>query len=142
MKYYRLLLFLALFFFTACEHDDAFINKYDKTLTKIECLSFRASLLDRELSDAIERLYPFNKGCAYRLEASQKSGIVCNSNQNIQKKVLSNFPSTYLRLDVYRESQIVYSYYKDLSTKPSQEDIKKAFLRLTKDIGLIDAKTH
>ena len=142
MKYYRLLILLALFFFTACEHDDAFVNKYDKTLTKTECLSFIPSLLDSELNDAVKSLYSFSESCVYSLKASQKSGIVCNSNQNVQKKVLSNFPSTYLRLDVYRESQIVYSYYKDLSTKPSQEDIEKAFLRLTKDIGLIDAKNH
>ena len=142
MKYYRIFSFLMLLFFTACEHDDAFINKYDKSLHTTECLDFTPSLLDVELNAEIEKLYPFQENCIYRLEASQKSGIVCNSNQNVQKKVLSSFPSTYLRLDVYKGSKVLYSYYKDLSTKPSQEDIEKAFLRLKKDIGLLDAKTY
>lgn len=90
--------------------------------------------LDKVLEQRLNSLYTFTPGCKYRLEVSQKSGIVCNSNQNAPKKTLSNFPSTYLRMDVSKENRVVYSYYIDLLESVSEDDIKNAFSRVKKDI--------
>ena len=89
---------------------------------------------DKLLEQTLNNLYKFSPDCDYRLEVSKKGGIVCNSNQNAAKKTLSNFPSTYLRMDISKENKRVYSYYIDLLDSVSDDDIKSAFLRMKKDI--------
>ena len=90
--------------------------------------------LDRALEQTLNNLYTFTPDCDYRLEVSKKGGIVCNSNQNAAKKTLSNFPSTYLRMDVTKANKPLYSYYIDLLESVSENDVKSAFSRLKKDI--------
>lgn len=89
---------------------------------------------DKVLEQTLSSLYEFTPNCEYRLEVSKKGGIVCNSNQNAAKKALSNFPSTYLRMDVSKENRVVYSYYIDLLDTISNDDVKNAFLRVERDI--------
>jgi len=89
---------------------------------------------DKLLEQTLNNLYKFSPDCDYRLEVSKKGGIVCNSNQNAAKKTLSNFPSTYLRMDISKENKAIYSYYIDLLDSVSDDDIKSAFLRMKKDI--------
>ncbi len=89
---------------------------------------------DKALELTLNNLYKFTPDCEYRLEVSKKGGIVCNSNQNAVKKTLSNFPSTYLRMDVSKENKVAYSYYIDLLDSVSEDDVKSAFLRMKKDI--------
>ena len=86
------------------------------------------------LETTMNKLYNFDDNCSYKLEVSQKSGIVCNSNQNADRKALSNFPSGFIRLDLYKGYKNIYSYYRDLTHKTTKEDLKKAFERLEQDI--------
>jgi len=134
LKYfiYGLLLLAAL---SGCS-DSAIVKTFDKDITtnKIPCLRLVVFPSDEILEQTLNNLYKFTPDCEYRLEVSKKGGIVCNSNQNAAKKTLSNFPSTYLRMDVSKENRAVYSYYIDLLSNVSEDDVKSAFLRLKKDI--------
>ncbi|NPA65838.1 MAG: hypothetical protein GXO11_03050 [Epsilonproteobacteria bacterium] len=89
------------------------------------------------LFSKLSKLYKFRKSCDYELQASQKSGIVCNSNQNAPKKALSNFPHGFLRLDIYGKKEgLIYSYYLDTDNKVSDSMIKKGFDTIKGEFGL------
>ena len=79
-------------------------------------------------------MYSFKEECEFELQVSKKSGIVCNSNQNVSKKALSNFPTGFIRMDIYKKNKPLYSYYKDLNRDISENDVKNAFQRLKHDI--------
>ena len=134
MKYiiYSLLLLSA---FSGCS-DSAIVKTFDKDITtnKIPCLRLVVFPSNKILEKTLNSLYEFTPNCEYRLEVSKKGGIVCNSNQNAPKKTLSNFPSTYLRMDVSKENRALYSYYIDLLDSVSEDDVKNAFSRMKKDI--------
>mgnify|MGYP000020369801 CR=1 FL=1 len=89
---------------------------------------------DEELENTLHKLYSFNDSCCVRLEVSLKRGIVCNSNQNSQKKALSNFPTSYLRMQISKDKKLFYSYYIDLKDSVTGEDAKSAFERIKKDL--------
>jgi hypothetical protein len=114
--------------------DDATVVYFDKELKELPCLRLLVFPPDALIEQTLKELYTFDESCAYELQASQKCGIVCNSNQNAPKKALSNFPSGYIRLDIYNNKKPVYSYYKDLTHKATKEDIQKAFFRLQEDM--------
>jgi len=134
LKYfiYSLLLLSA---FSGCS-DSAIVKTFDKDIqtNKIPCLRLAVFPPDKVLEQTLNNLYKFTPDCDYRLEVSRKGGIVCNSNQNAAKKTLSNFPSTYLRMDVSKENRALYSYYIDLLDSVHEDDIKSAFSRMKQDI--------
>lgn len=136
MKYfvYKLLLTSA-FILSGCS-DNAIVNTFDKDISKnkISCLRLVVFPPDETTESVLRELYDFHLDCEYRLEVSKKGGIVCNSNQNAAKKTLSNFPSTYLRMDVSKNGRMLYGYYIDLLDAVCEDDIKRAFLRVKKDI--------
>jgi hypothetical protein len=119
-------------FFIGCG-DDASVVKYDKNL-HIKCLRLVVFPPNNLISSTLKELYNFSNKCEYELQASQKSGITCNSNQNAPQKTFSNFPSGYFRLDIYKNGKPIYSYYKDLTHKTTKEDIKRGFDRLRDDM--------
>jgi len=118
---------------TACS-DNATVIKYDKNQTQLQCLHLVVFPPDKLISETLTKLYDFDANCPYELQVSRKSGIACNSNQNADKKALSNFPSAYIRMDVYKNRKPIYSYYKDLNCKVSKDIIKNAFKRLKSDM--------
>ena len=124
---------VSLLFLIGCS-DNATVVKYKKNPMPLKCLRLVVFPPDKLLSETLTKLYDFQDKCPYELQASRKSGIVCNSNQNADKKALSNFPSSFIRLDVYKTRQPIYSYYKDLTCKATQKDIEIAFKRLSKDL--------
>jgi hypothetical protein len=117
--------------------DSANVIKYD-TLKKVQkpfkCMHLVVFPPDIQIERVSKKMYHFTQDCNYRLIISKKSGIVCNSNQNAPKKVLNNFPSGFVRLDLYDGDTPLYSYYKDLTKEVSDEDIKSGMERLKKDI--------
>ena len=121
--------------FSGCS-DNAIVKIFDKDISKnkIPCIRLIVFPPDKVLEQTLKKLYKFSPDCDYRLEVSKKGGIVCNSNQNAAKKTLSTFPSSYLRMDVSKNSKPVYSYYVDLKENVSSEDVKSGFYRLQKDI--------
>jgi hypothetical protein len=124
---------LLLIVLPACS-DNAQITKYTDTQTQLTCLRLVVFPPDTLITDTLTKLYGFNENCDYELQVSKKGGIVCNSNQNADKKALSNFPSGYIRMDVSQNNRPVYSYYKDLSCKVTKVDIITAFSRLKEDL--------
>jgi len=128
-------IYIFFFFFQGCS-DNASVNIFDEKLskTKIDCMKLVVFPPDTKVQNTLAELYTFDDSCAVELEVSQKSSIVCNSNQNTQKKALSNFPTSYLRMQISKNGQLFYSYYIDLVDSVSEEDIKIAFKRIKKDL--------
>ena len=115
----------------ACS-DNATIKESKEDLKDVNCMRLVVFPPDKFLSETVQKLYDFDDNCSYRLSISQKSGIVCNSNQNADKKILANFPSGYIRLDLTKGSKTIFSYYRDLTHKADEEDVQRAFVRLQK----------
>jgi hypothetical protein len=134
-KMKRFLPVFIVLFLMGCS-DSATVVHYDKSLTHLPCLRLVVFPPDRLLSQTLTELYDFKRDCAYELQVSRKSGIACNSNQNADKKALSNFPSGFLRLDIYKNHKPIYSYYKDLNCAVKKEDIQRGFSRLKNDFHL------
>lgn len=91
---------------------------------------------DNILKEQLLKLYNFDNNCSFKFEVSQKSGIICNSNQNADKKALSKFPSAYLKMVLYKDGGLVYSYYIDLNKDVEVENVKDGFGRIKKDLLL------
>jgi hypothetical protein len=128
--------FLFLLLFLQGCSDNASVNIFDEKLsqTKIECMRLVVFPPDAEVQKRLEELYSFDDSCAVKLEISLKRGIVCNSNQNSDKKALSNFPTSYLRMQISKNRQLFYSYYIDLIDSASAQDAEIAFKRIKKDL--------
>jgi len=128
--FYILLLGLVL---SSCS-DDATVVQYQKQEDTLPCLKLVVFPPDAQITNTLTKLYPFSDQCPYELQVSRKGGITCNSHYNADKKALSNFPSGYIRLDVYKKRTYLYSYYKDLTHKLTKKDITQAFERLEDDL--------
>jgi len=116
------------FFFFGCSDDDnATVIQSKQELQNVKCMRLVVFPPDKFLSDAAHKMYHFSKNCSYTLTLSQKSGIACNSNQNASQKILANFPSGYIRLELTKGDKTIFSYYKDLTHKVEKRDIQKAF---------------
>ncbi len=120
---------IMIFLFTACS-DNAIISKSKTELKNVQCMRLVVFPPNKFLSETMHQLYTFDEHCKYKLSVSQKSGIVCNSNQNTDKKILANFPSGYIRLNLSNGSKAIFSYYRDLTHRANKEDLKKAFKSL------------
>lgn len=126
---------LPILFFQGCS-DNATVNIFDEKIaqSKIECMRLVVFPPDEEVQKTLNGLYSFDDSCSIKLEVSLKSGIVCNSNQNSDKKALSNFPTSYLRMQISKSGKLFYSYYIDLTHGVTQRDAKIAFERVKKDL--------
>lgn len=111
------------------------VNVFNEKIAKEEITCLKLVVFDKDVEATLKELYTFDKSCNMWLEVSLKSSITCNSNQNIDQKILSNFPSSYLRMQLYKGKTLFYSYYIDLEKSVSKEDVKKAFLRVQKDLN-------
>ncbi len=126
-------LFSLLLILTSCS-DNAVVRTDKKELENVHCMKLVIFPPDAILKSAAEKLYDFDEKCPYTLSLSQKSGITCNSNYNVDKKTLSTFPSGYIRMDLSKGSQNIFSYYKDLTHKADEDDVKDAFDALKKNL--------
>ena len=134
MKHLHILL-TALLFLTACD-DKAMVNIYKKEITEtpVTCMKLRVSPEDSTITKRLKDRYHFDENCDLTLEVSYKSGIVCNSSYNAAQKTLGTFPSSYLKMELRRGMALQYSYYIDLTSKPTEGDVDSGFDRLEKDI--------
>lgn len=90
---------------------------------------------NKEIEDYLQTQYSFDANCtAFELELSTKSGITCNSTQNIQTKALGAFPSSYLKIEIRQNAALSYSYYKDLQEDVALSDVQRAFERVGEDL--------
>lgn len=132
-----LLLLLLGLSLTGCD-DRAVVKIHDKTFIKekIPCMRLVLFPPDDEVEHSLRAHYAFSKRCDITFEVTEKSGIVCNSSHNSDKKALSDFPSSYLRIKITKEDKPLYSYYIDLTEKRKMSDIDDAFSRIAKDLTL------
>nr|WP_275714080.1 hypothetical protein [Sulfurimonas sp. SAG-AH-194-L11] len=128
-----LLTLLLLLLIEGCS-DNASITKSEKDLHEVKCMRLVFVTQDEHLETRMRKLYSFDVNCTYVLKVSYKSNIVCNSNQNADKKVLSSFPSSYIRLELNKDTKSIYSYYKDLKHPVAKEDLEDAFQSLLQNI--------
>lgn len=121
----------------ACS-DNAVVTTYDKTVVenKIPCLNLVIFPFDEELEKTLKPLYTFSDDCDFKLEVSKKSGIVCNSTHNVEKKALTNSPSSYLKMVIRKNRALVYSYYIDLKEDVTTQNVVDGFERIKKDLKL------
>ena len=136
MKQIHVLL-TAILLLTACD-DKAMVNIYNKKIvqTPVTCMKLRVSPNDPAITKTLMGRYHFDDNCDLILEVSYKSGIVCNSSYNAAQKTLGTFPSSYLKMELRRGMTLQYSYYIDLTSKPTESDVNSGFDRLKKDIKL------
>jgi len=119
--------------------ENAIVNIYDKNITdgKIKCLRLDIQPPNSEVEKFMQTLYKgFDNSCPYRLSISYKGQIHCNATTNVARKVNSNFPSAYLRMDIYQGIKAEYSYYIDLTSPPTRSDLERGFDRIKKDLSL------
>ncbi len=137
LKIVYLVLLGVLLGITGCD-DKASVNIYDKHIvgSPIPCMSLSIYPKDENTEKTLRKLYDFSEKCEYRLELSYKSDIKCNATQNAALKATSNFPTAFIRLELKKGIRLLYSYYRDLGSRPTASDVKKAFRRLEDDIGL------
>jgi len=123
--------------FLSCS-DSAIVTRYnEKALTTpIPCMRLELSPFNIVTMHTLQNLYSFDEKCNYSLTLSQKSAIVCNSSFNSDKKALTKFPTSYLSFTLKKGSELLYSYYVDLSDDVEESDIKRGFKRLREDIKL------
>jgi len=133
LKQNNFYILLLVIFLNGC-NDNAQITKYTDTQTQPTCLRLVVFPSNELITNTLTKLYSFTNNCDYDFQVSTKSGIVCNSNQNANKKALTNFPSGYLRMDVNKGKKPVYSYYKDVYEEITEEDIQNAFYHLKDDL--------
>ncbi len=134
----RITIILLLLIFTGCG-EKPYITFYDKNISQkqINCLQLEIFPPNKEFNRYIHTLYKgFKEECPYRLKISTKDAIYCSSTANVLEKVTTNFPSSYLRLDLYRGIRLVYGYYIDLTSPADTGDIEDAFDRMREDIKL------
>nr|WP_321268572.1 hypothetical protein [uncultured Sulfurimonas sp.] len=138
MKYLRnFFIYIFVFVFLGCS-DNATVNILDEKIanSEIKCMKLLVFPPDAIAQNSLKKLYNFEQNCSVELEVSLKRGIVCNSNQNSDKKVLSNFPTSYLRMQISKNKKLFYSYYIDLKDDVSAKDVESAFKRIEKDLIL------
>jgi hypothetical protein len=136
LKDFRKIFFLiSVIFFVGCNKKEYI--RYDQNISKekIECLGLDP-LNSKALNKDILPLFNFKKDCKYKISLSGKSDIVCNSSFNSSRKATSAFPSSYLRLELKRGMDTLFSYYVDLTSPPSSSDVKRAFEVMQKYIKL------
>ena len=128
---------LAIILFEGCG-DNATVTVYDKNITQttIPCLRLQIFPESGHISHTMKKLYTFRKECPYRLEIGYKNGIHCNSTGNVQLKATEGFPSSYLRFEIARGMKLEYSYYIDLQSDVTEQDLKRAWERVTSDLRL------
>ena len=131
----KILYFFLLFFLFGCS-DNSITKKYKQNLVdkQIDCLSMLVFPSDQGIEDSLNKLYDFNDSCNYKLQVSKKGGIICNSSHNLQKKVLNNFPSGYLKMNLYSGNIPLYNYYIDLKNEPTSSDVERAFSKIREEL--------
>jgi len=133
----QLILSLVLFLLTACD-DKAMVTIYKKKITQtpLTCMKLRLFPEEPMISRTLRERYHFSNNCDLTLEVSYQSGIKCNSRFNVATKVTTNFPSSYLKMELRQGMVLQYSYYIDLTRKPTESDVNRGFDRIEKDIKI------
>lgn len=111
------------------------IIKKDANLsTPIKCLSLNEFGIEKSFIKKLHTLYAFENKCDLKLTIKYKRDIVCNSPYNPNRKNTSQFPKSFLNMEIRRGFKVSYSYYIDLYSNVDEEDIENAFKQLKRDL--------
>ncbi len=116
----------------------AYVKLYDAHLKhqKIPCLSLSIFPPDSALENALKTRYDFHNDCPWILAVKTKDNIHCNSNQNSDKKALTAFPNSFLRMEVRKGFSLKYSYYVDLTKSADSDDVLEGFEKIFDDLNI------
>ena len=119
--------------------DKAQSHLYDKHYKSgtLSCMRLQVIPYDKKIESTLHKYYDFSTKCPYVLQVEHKNSIVCNSSYNAPQKALSNFPNSYLKLELHKGLSLLYSYYIDLDHKPDESDISEGMERLQYDLGIV-----
>jgi hypothetical protein len=132
----KILIYLYILFFLGCsDSGEVFVQDQAIYEENIKCLALNIFPPNKELKDQLQQNYPFSKECNYLLAVSYKTGIVCNSNQNADKKALG-LPSGYIRLEIKKDHGLMYTYYKDLKGEKLEDEVIKGFHFILEDLDI------
>jgi len=133
----RFFYLFSLVFLLGCS-DNTMTKVYEQNLPKneIPCLNLVIFPPNEAVEKSFEKLYDFDEACRFKLLVEVKGGITCNSNENIQKKAMGSFPSSYINMQLSQNSQKIYSYYRDLKDEVGDEEIEDTFFRMRDEINL------
>jgi len=139
----KILFFSLIFlFFTGCI-DKSISKLHDKSYKNktIPCMKLSIFPKNSAMKKTLKNLYPFQNKCQYLFLVSYKTDIVCNSNQNAPRKTLSNFPNSFLRIEIKKNTNHpIYSYYIDLNDNVEKGDLAKGFENIDKNLKIRRAK--
>lgn len=122
--------------FSGCsDRGEVFVQDKKILETKIECLKLVVFPPNEMIENTLNELYLFKKECNYKLIVSYKSSIVCNSNQNSEKKA-HGMPKSYLRMEIKKDSTLKYTYYNDLDANLKRDDVKNGFEVIENDLKI------
>jgi hypothetical protein len=132
------LLLFSPFLFSGCDNTDAMVNVYDPSILKNPptCLKLQVFPSNTMIEETMHKLYRFDPHCPVRLDISYRNGITCNSTFNVQTKSLSGFPSSYLNMEIRKGFSLKYSYYVDLKSDVTSEDLEEGFEKIREDMQL------
>ena len=116
----------------------AYVNLYDVQLKrqKIPCLSLSVYPPNPSIENALKNAYVFQANCPWKLAIKTKENIHCNSNQNSDKKALTAFPNSFLRMEIRKGFSLKYSYYVDLTKAADPDDALEGFDRIISDLKI------
>ena len=131
-----ILLTLLTLIFHGCS-DNYISQVHSKSILQkeIKCMKLVVFPPNESIENKLNELYTFNKNCDLDLVISYKNSIVCNSNQNVEKKALG-MAKSYLRLELKRKNHLLYSYYIDLVENLSDDDIARGFKVMKKTLPI------
>ena len=135
MSIRTLFLILLFFLFSACEEKRTPILKKSATLqTPISCMRLNPLMEGEEFVDLLKQYYPFKRECPLTLTLSYKRDIVCNSTYNALSKNMGKFPKSFIKLELRKGLEVVYSYYVDLYSNVDEDDLIEGMNQLKKDL--------
>jgi len=131
--------FLALaLFFSACS-DNSIVTIYDKSVLKEDskCVELIIFPANKTIEETLKAQYSFKENCTLKFEVFTKGRIHCNSNQNSQTKAMGKMPSAYFRMEITKDNQTLYSYYKDIKNEILPLHVEDGFARMKKDLKIL-----
>jgi len=131
----KIISLMGIFMMTGCGKKSEALIKQDVNLsTPIACISLNEFAIEKNFIETLHTLYAFDKHCDLKLTVKYKKDIVCNSPYNPNSKNTSQFPKSFLNLELRKGLNVVYSYYIDLYNNVDEEDVTDAFKRVMKDL--------
>lgn len=136
----KFLLLISGFLFIGC-NDNSISRIYDQHIlyNDIKCMKLVVFPPNKNIENSLNHLYRFDKNCELDFIVSYKDGITCNATQNIDKKAYG-MPNSYLRYEIKKNNKLYYSYYIDLDSKISDEDIKDGFDKMQNELNFVEKK--